>query len=77
MPQIDAPDQRILETLDQLSPQGRREAIRRLLPGAQILDRAIARLRPQIEALTRERGLDWAKLSDEERESVVDELLHD
>jgi hypothetical protein len=77
MPQIDIPEQQILESLDQLSPQGRREAFRRLLPGIQTLHRAMEQLRPRIEALAAERGLDWNALSEEARERLVDELLHE
>jgi hypothetical protein len=48
-----------------------------LLPGSQFLDQVIERLRPRIEALASERGLDWSSLSDEAREQLVDELLHE
>lgn len=77
MPQIEVPEQQILQSLDQLSPQGRREAIQRLLPGSKFLDQMIERLRPRIDALARDRGLDWNRMSDEARERLVDELLHE
>jgi hypothetical protein len=76
MPQIDASEQQILQSLDHLSPQGRREAIQRLLPGSRFLNQMIERLRPRIETLSRERGLEWRSLSDEARKQLVDELLH-
>jgi hypothetical protein len=76
MPQIDVPEQQILQSLDQLSPQGRREAIQRLLPGSRFLDQMIEHLRPRIDAMARERGLVWDRLSDEARERLVDEILH-
>ena len=77
MPQIEVPEQQILQSLDQLSPQGRREAIQRLLPGSKFLDQMIERMRPRIDALARDRGLDWNRMSDEARERLVDELLHE
>ncbi|MBL8848120.1 MAG: hypothetical protein JNG89_00465 [Planctomycetaceae bacterium] len=77
MPQIDVPEQQILESLDQLSPSARKEAIRRLLPGSQFLDRAIESFGPRLEAIARQRGLNWSTLSDEAREQLIDELLHE
>lgn len=77
MPQIDLPEQQILELLDQLSPSGRRQAIRRLLPMAEFLDAEAERNRPHLEDLARQRGLDWNLLTNEERERLVDDLLHE
>jgi hypothetical protein len=77
VPQIDGSEQQILDALDRLSPKGRREAVRRLIAGASVLDRTIEALQPRITEVARQRGLDWAKLSDEERERLVDDILHE
>ena len=77
MPQIDVTEQQLLDALDRLSPKGRREAVRRLVAGASVLDRTIDTLQPRIVDLAKQRGLDWATLSDEEREHLVDEILHE
>ena len=77
MPQIEASEQQIVDALDRLSPKGRREAVRRLIAGASILDRTIDVLQPRIVEVARQRGLDWTKLSDEERERLVDDILHE
>ena len=77
MPQIDVSEQQILDALDRLSPKGRREAVRRLIASASGLDRALENLQPRVAELARQRGLDWATLSDEERERLVDDILHE
>lgn len=77
MPQIDTSDKQILDSLDRLSPRGRREAVLRLVAGASTLDRTVERFQPQIIALAKQRGLDWTRLSDEERERLVDDILHE
>lgn len=77
MPQIEVSDQQIIDALDRLSPKGRREAVRRLIAGASALDRTIDALHPRIVEVARQRGLDWTKLSDEERERLVDDVLHE
>lgn len=77
MPQIDPSDKQILDSLDRLSPRGRREAVLRLVAGASALDRTVERFQPRLIALAQQRGLDWARLSDEERERLVDDILHE
>jgi len=77
VPQIEVSEQQIVDALDRLSPKGRREAVRRLIAGASALDRTIDALQARIVALAKERSLDWTKLSDEERERLVDEILHE
>jgi hypothetical protein len=74
VPQIDTSDRQIL---DRLSPRGRREAVLRLVAGASALDRTVERFQPRLIALAEERGLDWTRLSDEERERLVDDILHE
>ena len=77
MPQIEVSEQQIVDALDRLSPKGRREAVRRLIAGASVLDGTIDALQPRVVEIARQRGLDWTKLSDEEREHLVDEVLHE
>lgn len=77
MPQLDVSEDQILALLDQLSPDGRREALRRLIAEPEFLRRAIERNRPRIEALARSHGLEWETLTDEQRQALVDKLLHE
>ena len=77
MPQIDVSEQQILDALDRLSLKARREAVRRLIAGASTLDRIVDTLQPRIAEVARQRGLNWAALSDEERERLVDAMLHE
>ena len=77
MPTITVLEDEILQSLDQLSPHARRQAIQRLLPSATYLERAIERNRPRIEALAKQRGLDWDALTEDQKEQLVDQLLHE
>ena len=74
---MDVSDQQILESLDRLSPEGRRAAIFRLVVGATTLDRTVDALQSRLIEMARARGLEWARLSDEERERLVDDILHE
>lgn len=77
MPKIEVPEEQILQSLEQLSPKARKEALRRLLPTPAYLEQAVASNRPKIEALARQRGLDWNSLTEDEREALVDEIQHE
>jgi hypothetical protein len=77
MPTVNIAENDILDSLDQLSDRARREALRRLLPSAAWLEQAVERNRPRIEALARERGLDWSTLTEDERETLIDDVLHE
>ena len=77
MPKIEIPEDELVQALDQLSPGARRQALRRLLSTAAYLERAVERNRSRIEALAQDRGLDWITLSEEQREKLIDEILHE
>lgn len=77
MPWNEVSDEQILKSLDSLSPQGRRQAVLRLIAGANVLDRTVESFRPRLVELAKEHGLNWAQLSDEERERLVDDILHE
>jgi hypothetical protein len=77
VPHIEVSEQQILDALDRLSPRARQEAVRRLVAGASTLERIIGTLQPRIIEVARQRGLNWAALSDEERERLVDDILHE
>lgn len=77
MPTIAVLEDQLLQSLDQLSPQARRQAIKRLLPSAAYLERAVERNRPRIEALAKRRGLDWDTLTEDQKEQLVDQVLHE
>ena len=76
MPQIDLNEEQVFRALDQLSPTARRLALAKLIPGYDALDRLVERNRGRVEAVCRERGLDFARMTEEERERLIDELLH-
>jgi hypothetical protein len=76
MPQIEVNEEQVLRALDQLSPTARRNALAKLIQGYDTLDRLVERNRDRIGAVCRERGLDFARLTEEERERLIDALLH-
>ena len=76
MPQIEVNEEQVLCALDQLSPTARRSALAKLIRGYDALDRVVERNRDRVEAMCRERGVEFARLTEEERERLIDDLLH-
>ncbi|MBI3014431.1 MAG: hypothetical protein HYY65_05080 [Candidatus Tectomicrobia bacterium] len=76
MPKIEVNEEQILIALEQLSPAARRLALAKLIGGLERLDRLVDRNREKIETICRDRGLDFSRLTEEEREALVDEILH-
>jgi hypothetical protein len=76
MPKIEVNDEQILSCLDQLSPAAKRAALAKLIAGLEQLDGLVDRNREKLEALCRKRGVDFSRLTEEEREVLVDEILH-
>ena len=70
-------EDRILEALDRLSPQGRKKALSKLIGSLEALDRLVERNQKRLEAICRERGIDFSKLSETEREDLIDQILHE
>ncbi len=77
MPTIEVNDEQILRCLDQLSQTGRRAALRKLIGGLERLDRLVEKNRGKLEALSRAKGQDFSSLTAEQREALVDEILHE
>ena len=76
MPQIEVNEEQLLRAPDQLSPTARRTALAKLIRGYDALDRLVERNRDRIEAVCRERGVEFLRLTEEEGERVIDDLLH-
>ncbi|MEK7223439.1 MAG: hypothetical protein AAB156_04115 [Pseudomonadota bacterium] len=77
MPTIEVNDEQILRCLEQLTPAGRRAALLKLIKGLEQVDRMVERNRVKLEALCRERGVQFSQLTEDEREALVDKILHE
>jgi hypothetical protein len=76
MPQIEVNEEQVLKALEQFSPAAKRRALARLIPGLAQLDRLVEQNRPRLEAICRERGINFDALTEEQRERFIDDLLH-
>ena len=76
MPTIEVNDAQILQCLDQLSPSGRRAALVKLIAGLEKIDSLIDQNREKLDAICQAKGKDFSRLTEEERETLIDDILH-
>ena len=69
-------ESRIIKLASQLSPRGKRAILLTLVPHLDELEALVDYGDERIRALAAERGLDWESLSESERETLIDNLLH-
>jgi len=70
-------EQQILDAIERLPPEAKKSLLRKLLLGLGELEAMIERNEPKFAELCQERGLDFYALSEEERESLLDDILHE
>lgn len=75
MPKLELSEEQVLELLLQLSPEGKRKALEILKQNAE-WEQVAQKVRERWEEICAERGIDWERLSDEGKEALVDEWLH-
>jgi len=78
MPILELSDAQVVELLKQLPPERQREALLALAAGAtQQREERMQYAEGQLRRVSAERGLEWDKLSEEQRQDFIDDLLHE
>ena len=78
MAMVELTDEQVLSLVRQLPPVRQRAALLALAAGA--AERRAERMEyaeTQLRRICAERGLDWDKLSEDEREAFIDDLVHE
>jgi hypothetical protein len=78
MPILELTDEQIVDLVKQMPPERRRLALLALAAGAtQRREERMQYAEAQLRRLSAERGLEWDKMSDDQREDLIDDLLHE
>ena len=78
MPTLELTDQQVVALMKQLPPDQKRMALLALAEDtAARRDERMEYAQAQIRRVCAERALDWDKLSEDERESFIDDLVHE
>jgi hypothetical protein len=70
-------ESQIIEWIRQLSPQTKQAVLWALIPEMDELEALVDYGSQRMRQLCAERGVDWDNLSEEKRQQLVDELLHE
>jgi TRAP-type C4-dicarboxylate transport system substrate-binding protein len=78
MPMLELSDEQIVELIMQLPPE-RQRAVLQILNAARETwwQRILAEGEQQLRHLCAERGLNWDSMTEEEREALIDDLIHE
>jgi hypothetical protein len=78
MPKLTLSDEQLIELVKQLPPQSKRVVLLALANEAeQQRQSRMEYAESQLRNLCVERGLDWDTMSEDERESFIDDLVHE
>jgi hypothetical protein len=67
----------VVRMVKRLSPEGKRAVLKALIPRLDQLEQTVDYGESRMRLLAGERDLEWDELNDDEREALVDELLHE
>lgn len=69
-------EEQLLDCLRQLPSDAKQRALAALIPDLADLDDLVAYGEERVAALCADRDIDWQALDDDDRQAVIDELLH-
>ena len=74
---LEIPESQVIEWVRQLSPKAKRLALKALIPRLDELETLVDYGSQRMRSLCAERGLEWDSLTEDGRQRLVDELLHE
>ncbi|MEX2172362.1 MAG: hypothetical protein WD851_23785 [Pirellulales bacterium] len=78
MPTVELTTEQVLELVRQLPPEGRRTAILALArEETNNREKRLNYAEGELQRLCSERGLHWDRMSEDEREAFIDDLIHE
>jgi len=78
MPILELTEEQVVNLVKQLPPERQKAALLALAAGAgQRREERMKFAEEQLRRVSAERGLNWDKMSEEEREAFIDDLVHE
>lgn len=74
---IEIPESQLVGWVRKLSPAAKQELLKTLVPELDRWEASVAYGEERIRTLCAERGIEWDTLTEEQRERMVDTLLHE
>jgi hypothetical protein len=73
---VEVSESQVVEWVRQMSPEAKQEVLRVLIPRLDAFEALVDYGSQRMRALSDARGLDWDNMTAQERERLIDELLH-
>jgi predicted Fe-S protein YdhL (DUF1289 family) len=70
-------ESQVVEWVQQMSPEAKHEVLKALIPRLDALEALVDYGGGRIRALCAGRGLDWDSMTEQDRERLINELLHE
>jgi hypothetical protein len=78
MPTLNLTEEQVIQLLEQLPPDRRTEILVRIAKDAgRFREENLEKGEEQLRRLAAARGLDWEKMTEEQRIALVDDLIHE
>ncbi|NCP15563.1 hypothetical protein GW866_00765 [bacterium] len=74
---LEIPETQLVELLRRLSPAAKRSALKALIPELDELEQLMNYGDKRIRAICARRGIDWDSLTEQERQKLIDDILHE
>jgi len=74
---LEITESQLVDWVQRVSPEAKRTILRILIPQLDEFEDLVDYGNRRVRALCAERGLDWDSLSENERERLIDNLLHE
>ncbi|MCJ7584709.1 MAG: hypothetical protein MUO30_08065 [Anaerolineales bacterium] len=71
------PETQLVEWLRSLSPTAKQSVLRALIPEMDELEQMVKYGDRRIRAICTQRGIEWDNLSEQERQKLINEILHE
>jgi predicted Fe-S protein YdhL (DUF1289 family) len=74
---VEVSESQVVEWVQQMSPKAKHEVLRALIPRLDAFEALVDYGGERIRSLCAKRGLDWDSMTEQDRERLIDELLHE
>jgi hypothetical protein len=74
---LEVPEAQVIQWVQKLSPQSKQKLLRLLIPQLDDIESLVDYGQQRMREVCARRGMDWDALSEDERDQLVDQLLHE
>ncbi|MBM3182044.1 MAG: hypothetical protein FJZ86_17115 [Chloroflexi bacterium] len=74
---LEIPEAQLVEWVQRLSPSVKQSVLRALIPEMDALEQLLQYGDERIRSVSAQRGIDWDSLNEQQREKLINDILHE